>query len=137
VTGAGNITALTSRPAGGQFQNNNFNVVTIQQGAYLDAYGNPILQPNTQYKARAWIQITGGPISGGWVEVILWSTGTGLIANGFFPVTTQATFTGWVEVTFSAKTPLTIPANLQLQVSLYNGGGAGQIWIDELSIILS
>jgi len=135
VTGAGNITALTSRPAGGQFQNNNFNVVTIQQGAYLDAYGNPILQPNTQYKARAWIQITGGPISGGWVEVILWSTGTGLIANGFFPVTTQATFTGWVEVTFSAKTPLTIPANLQLQVSLYNGGGAGQIWIDELSII--
>ena len=135
VTGAGNITALASRPAGGQFQNNNANIVTIQQGAYLDAYGTPILIGNTQYKARAWIQIANGPITGGWVEAILWSTGTGVIASAVFAVTTQATLSGWVEATFSAKTPISIPANLQLQVSLYNGGGAGNIWIDEISII--
>jgi hypothetical protein len=136
VTGTGGITSLSSLPAGGQVSNGTTpTVVTIQQGAYQDAYGNPIIQPNTQYKARAWIEIANGPITGGWVEVILWSTGIGIVANGFFPVTTQTNFTGFVEVQFSAITPLAIPENLQLQLSIYNGGGSAQIWVDELSII--
>ncbi len=134
VTGNGAIAALSSRPPGGQLTNAN-TILTIQQGAYQDAYGNPIFQGNTQYKVRAWIEIANGPISGGYVEVILWSTGIGVVANAFFPVTTQASFTGWLEVQFSAKTPLSIPENMQLQVSIYNGGVSGNIYLDELSII--
>jgi hypothetical protein len=94
----------------------------IHQGAYLDGYGAPILQPNTQYRLRAWVKGLG-------------STATVTIQAFATPFTAIATLTGvsatgsFVEAAFSLKTPATIIPDTVLVLT-----GVGGV-VDELSII--
>ncbi len=98
---------------------------SIEQSAYLDAYGAPILTGNTQYKLRAWIKGVGATatltITGGSPVSSITATITGDNANG-----------SWQEADFSGKTPVQIPADMVLSLT---GTGGGTI--DEISIIFS
>lgn len=90
---------------------------TISQTAYQDRFGIAIIQPNTQYTFRLWVN--GNAIA------TLSSVSTGFTAT--------ATVSGdgeWGQAQFSAKTPVTIPADLILTLSQN-----GQTTFDEIEII--
>jgi hypothetical protein len=138
VLGTCNISALASRPPGGQLKYIlDGTVMCIQQSAYRDAYGAPIIQPNTQYKARALITVANGPIGTGLSQIVgagLYSASTSYNSTASFNVLTQNSFNGYIEAVFSLATPLTIPPDLQLQLIVYTLNGPSVI-VDELEII--
>jgi len=96
---------------------------SIYQSAYLDAYGAPLLLPNTKYRLRGWVK--------GAAE-----TATVTISSASTAFTSTATLTpgtaggAWLEANFSATMPAAIPSDMILSLS----GSTGAI-IDELSII--
>ena len=99
---------------------------TIQQSAYQDANGAPILQANTQYTFRCFI--TAVPNSST-VTVTLSSASTGFSATA----TISSTFSGhFTQADFSATTPAAIPSDMLLTISVT---GTGVVTIDEMSII--
>ncbi len=109
VTGSGTLTSgdygLAWTPTGS---------ATISQSAYQDSVGAPILQGNTQYTLRAWVN----------------GTATATISSASAGFNTTATLTAseaQVQANFSAKTPLVIPSDLVISY-----GGAA---IDEIQII--
>jgi hypothetical protein len=77
---------------------------TISQSAYQDRFGIAIIQPNTQYTLRQWVNGT---------SIVTISS----VSTGF---TTSATVSGvgaFAEAKFSVKTPVTIPADLIITIS--------------------
>lgn len=107
------------------------NTGAIQQPMYEDAYGVPIAQPNTQYIFRAWAQPSGGVLPQPSVLATISSASTGFAATALL-ILTNGNEPGFLESYFSAKTPLDIPSDLTLTISV---GGGVQIQIGELSII--
>jgi hypothetical protein len=96
---------------------------TIQQSAYQDAIGAPILQPNTQYTFRCFINAAGGN-----VVATISSASTGFSATATIVATV---FVGkFTQNDFSLPTPASIPADMVLTISAASGAT-----IDEISII--
>jgi len=90
---------------------------TISQTAYQDRFGVAIIQPNTQYTFRLWVN--------GSAIATLSSASTG------FSTTAAVSGNGaWGQANFSAKTPITIPADLTLTLSQN-----GLTTFDEVEII--
>jgi len=91
---------------------------TISQSAYQDRFGIAIIQPNTQYTYRAWVQ--------GVSIATLSSASTGFTSSAQI-----ASISGeFVENTFSIKTPVVIPSDLLLTISQ-----TGTTTVDEMEII--
>jgi hypothetical protein len=89
----------------------------ISQSAYQDRFGIAIIQPNTQYTFRLWVN--------GNAKATLSSASTG------FSAIAQVLGTGqFEEVKFSAKTPVVIPADLILTLT-----PIGTTTFDEVEII--
>ena len=101
----------------------------IEQGAYEDAYGDPIAEPNTLYKVR----IQAGSITGTAANLSLVfklsSVATGFSATATILGTSfsawQIANFGYFEATFTARTPINIPTDLLL--SFYGRALAGTI----------
>lgn len=101
----------------------------IQQGAFQDYYGVVILEPDTLYSFRFWGRgnatvgsITAQLYGGGAVLATAVVDAAGVAAAGFY------------EAVFSANTPLVIPADTVLQVSISNLPAGQTFLLDELSI---
>lgn len=95
----------------------------IYQSFYRDCYSAPIGTANTRYKARAWVKNSGGVATVTISSVTASFTATATLSG--------ATATGaWVEASFSARMPTSIPADMVIKLS-----GTGGVLIDELSII--
>lgn len=90
---------------------------TISQTAYQDRFGIAIATPNTQYTFRLWVN--------GTATATLNSASTG------FSATASVSGAGnFGEAKFSAKTPVTIPADLTFTLS-----ATGQTTFDEVEIV--
>lgn len=113
-SGAGGALALGVGPGGGASWQQT-GVGSLFQGAYQDAYGAPILTPNTLYRVRAWIKNVGPTFS----------FTISSVSSGF---STTATMIGnsstgsFVEGVFSAATPASIPSDMILTMSTTGGG---------------
>lgn len=105
----------------------------ITQSAYEDAYGDPIIFPNTLYDFRVWIKPTTS-------DALLTVNASLTSASTSFSATASmsgAVSTGgqYVQGVFSQKTPLNIPSDLILTVWLSTTGASQVVEIDELNII--
>lgn len=116
----------------------------IYQGAYEDAYGDPILSGNTLYTFRLFITVAASAVPSG-INVVaeLYSPTAGSLCAAVIPVSglyaalygATAVQQGFIEGVFSAETPLTIPSDTILQVSVTFAGSAPSVILDEMSII--
>lgn len=99
----------------------------ISQSAYEDAYGTPILQPNTNYTFRCWI--SGNAAGNVYGEFV--SASTSYISQAFI----GATFTSagaFYQANFATITPATIPADMVFRIIVT---GTVTLTIDEMSVI--
>jgi len=108
----------------------------ISQSAYLDAYGNPILQPNTLYKVRAWFKPDGIGLGFPGAVVSLFTSLGGFSTIATFPNSAMNVNGSYLEATFAAKTPAAIPVNLQIGMAgSVLVGAPANIVADEVSVI--
>lgn len=107
----------------------------ISQTAYLDTFGDAILQPNTQYAMRCWARVDAAGLAGNFV-VTLSSVALGLTLTATVPLNSLSTSGGFIPLTnFNAVTPATIPSDFLLTI-FENGMNAGaKLTIGELEII--
>jgi hypothetical protein len=88
----------------------------ISQPAFEDAYGNPILLPNTQYDFRVKIGWETG--TNGQLVMQIYSPTVGLLSQTVITVPNVSTGSPfqyrWFESTFSALTPETIPPDTEI-----------------------
>ena len=105
--------------------------IVLEQPAYVDAYGDPIIEPNTQYGARAWL----GNIGSGFdsLTFTLSSASTGYSSTAVLNVNPIAGTLAYLEANFSAKTPSLIPSDLMLSITV-QVVGSGILQVDELGI---
>ena len=101
----------------------------IYQSAYLDAYGDPIVDGNITYALRALINGTGLDV-GASLVFSLFSPSTGFNSTVVIPAQTG---TSWVQINFSHPTPEQIPADLRFSISP-SGMSTGTFTVDEISI---
>jgi hypothetical protein len=114
ITGSDGV--LTAGDYGAAWQ---ATTATISQSAYQNQNGTAILDANTQFTYRAWVNGT--------------SIATLSSASSGFTATAQITGTGnFAEARFSAKTPAVIPSDLIITISQ-----SGLTTHDELEIIYS
>lgn len=110
-------------------------VTTVgEQSAYLDAYGNPIVQPNTLYGMRFYLK-TNNFFSAGFFEFFLSSASTSLFLTAVQSTSAATVAGGFFDVTFSGKTPLTIPSDMLFGWRISGGSGTTQFTVDEMSLI--
>jgi hypothetical protein len=100
---------------------------SLSQSAYLDAYGNPIVDGNITYAARFLVQGLG---ANGILAVTLSSASTGFTSTANLAVPNGLAY---VQANFSAVTPKQIPADMTITIAV-EGLTAGTIAIDEASI---
>jgi hypothetical protein len=125
------VVSLSSRPAGGQLQfiaTHGGGETTISQSAYQDCYGDPIFSPNLIYKLRLWAATNGV----GGLGYIYWSLTSASTGYNQFSYAFAPAPPGYIEITLSAETPDTIPADMLLSVWVSNPIGSPTITIDEL-----
>jgi hypothetical protein len=77
----------------------------ISQPAWQDAYGDPILQPNTEYLLRLWGQNPNSTMDG-FVRVDLTSASIGLLAFAVIPVTAFSTVGNFATTSFGKLFPI-------------------------------
>lgn len=88
----------------------------IFQGAYQDAYGAPILAPNTQYRFRAWMKPSIAAADA-YVLLEISSISTGFTSIAEIHGYSMNTAGSWVEAVFTAKTPNVIPSDMMLTLN--------------------
>ncbi len=103
----------------------------IQQAAYQDFFGGPILQPLTTYffRLKAAVPLGGAAT----VTANLYSPSLGVTFATVSVAVTSASL-GWVIGTFDAAMPATIPTDLKLQVGC-PGGATAEVMIDDMELI--
>lgn len=112
----------------------------LYQSAFEDAYGAPILQPNTNYSVRVWIQTT-APLSTYNVQFWLNSPSTSFTAKASIPGASLTTYGNYWTVPFTPpvgstySTPSPIPNDFQLEVFVQGSAGGATVMIDEISIL--
>lgn len=106
----------------------------IYQGAYRDAYGVPILLPNTLYKYRVYIQPSA--IAADVLFTIQISSAlTGFITEGSVAGTSMNANGSWVESNIGAAMPASIPPDLIMTILATSSGSSITLTISDLSII--
>lgn len=121
VTGAGGSLIAGGAWADGNAYQFTIGTPSISQSAYQNSYGVPILQPNTPYSFRVWLQGAGGTLT-----ATISSVSTGFSSSATFNSAPAASFQ---QVAFSVATPLTIPNDMTLTIT-----GTGVVF-DEMSVI--
>lgn len=108
----------------------------IQQPAYADVNGSPILQPNTMYGFRLYVSVFSLPASVT-ITATLHSPSQGTLATAILPVVFQTLANGlasaWVQGNFNAETPDTIPSDTVLRVSA-SSVVANFVTLDEMNV---
>jgi hypothetical protein len=89
----------------------------LTQGAFEDAYGDPIIIGNQTYSARLFVQSSGAAR----VEVVLSSASSGFFSNAFLNVVAGFAF---YSAAFTVALPESIPTDLMLSVQAVNTGGS-------------
>jgi hypothetical protein len=106
----------------------------LSQTAYEDYSGAPILQPDTQYRLRVWLKP-----SAIHADVVFWaifaSVSTSFSINAQILGSAMSTAGSWVEATFSAKTPVTIPSDMTLQIYATSTASTVTLLVDEINFI--
>lgn len=128
VSGAG-LSVVTVADFGDGVQFAAASTANMTQSAYLDYYGDQILEPNTQYTFKCWASKSGG--SPNVVAEIYDSVGLSVLATVTIPITS-----GFISGKFSAKTPAVMPSGVQLRVYVTNNA-AVTVTLDELSCIFT
>jgi hypothetical protein len=114
--GGGSATSLVAGRTGTSTQAVQFSAVypfndSIFQSGYLDAYGAPILLPNTQY---SWRMLASVGVNYQ-IVVSISSASTSFSTSITFPA---GIATGdWEELTFPSKTPATIPFDMLITIN--------------------
>ena len=140
--GAGSGGALTAgRFNGGAWlitMQSNVPQGSLQQTIYQDYNGDPIANPNTQYRLRVWLQpdhVGAGSVMR--FDVTMSSSTTGFSSTASIVGAANFTIPGkFVEAEFSAKTPDVIPSDLTLSISATSLSPV-TLLVDEISIIYS
>ena len=96
---------------------------TISQSAYRDQFGIQIVQPNTQYTFRLWLQGNGA------AQADLFSPSMGVLASAIVGATVNG---GWGEAKFTGLTGIAIPSDTRLRVYAIGLAAGQQLVIDEL-----
>ena len=96
---------------------------TISQSAYRDQFGIQIVQPNTQYTFRLWLQGNGA------AQADLFSPSVGVLASAIVGATVNG---GWGEAKFTGLTGIAIPSDTRLRVYAIGLAAGQQLVIDEL-----
>jgi hypothetical protein len=106
----------------------------LQQTAYVDGYGAPILLPSTLYSVRVWANCDPG-ISTPSVNISMVSVSTGFGQDLVIPITSTpngAYYTG----TFLSPTPSPIPQDMLIHVAAAGiSSSAGTVTIDDVELI--
>jgi len=105
----------------------------ISQSACEDGYGAPILQPNTTYKVRVWLQPS-TLIAGITFNAELSSESTSFVATATIQNSQMNLAGSYVEAVFFPPTPLTIPNDLIFSLAAAARTAATLTW-DEVSVI--
>lgn len=110
----------------------------LSQSAYLDSFGDAIIQPSTQYAARFWAKPSAAGLAGS-VTIKLSSASTGFSSTVAIAINTlNSTTGGFAPLTnFSLATPAAIPADLLLSVFETNLNNAATITLGELQVIFA
>ena len=107
----------------------------IQQTAFQDIGGAPVLIPNTSYIFRMQSIATGGVTVGNLVADI-YSPTQGTLSSATIPVSSLPTATStWTQLAFNALTPPTIPADTVFRLYLQDTIPGGTVIVDELEVI--
>ncbi len=109
----------------------------INQSAYADADGVPIIQPNQTYFTRFWAKTnTTGYVFAAQVQIIISSVSTGFSSEAVINVNQLTTAGSWIQLDFSNAMPATIPSDLLLIVQMVGTTSTSVIvTLDELEII--
>jgi len=109
----------------------------IQQSAYLDPYGDPILDPLTTYKVRFKVASVTGIAAN--ISIIFFLTDGTFTTTATVPgsniTTWQATNGGYFEATFLAATPITIQPTLEFGLYAIASAGTVTVALKEISVI--
>lgn len=107
----------------------------LQQSAYLDVYGDPILTGNTQYTLRGYFSITNHNVITSFT-VTFSSASTGFTSSAVIPTSSMTTAGGYLQADFSAETPLEIPSDMMLTIGAPpGGGGSSGMTVSQLNFI--
>lgn len=107
----------------------------LSQSAYLDYLGDPIVEPNTNYSLRVWLQpqIATPLLS---LVATLSSASTGFTSTATITGAEMNANGGWVEVDFDTETPSAIPPDMTFGFYATNNTAAAlTLVVDEMSII--
>jgi hypothetical protein len=111
----------------------------IQQGAYQDAYGNPICDPNTQYKIRFKIVSVTGIKANISLSFFLSSALTSFNSVATFSGASisawQAANGGYFEAVFDTRLGTAVPSDLQFGFYATSSAGTVTIAVTDLSLI--
>lgn len=110
--------------------------VEIEQGAYLDAYGNPIATPNATYRLRVWLK-SSVSVAGAYLLAVFSSSSTSFSSSAQILSSAMNSGGGYVESPFNNPMPTTIPPDLVFALIWDNTTGAGPdtCEIDEVSVL--
>lgn len=99
---------------------------TLSQPAYLDAYGDPILDGNITYQTR-WLVLASGTNGSGLLTFAISSASTGFTSS--VAVSVPLTL-GYIAPVFPLPTPEAIPPDMIISITV-SGLTSGAIFIDE------
>ena len=105
-------------------------IQTLSQSAYEDGFGAPILEGNTTYTLRAYVDL-GGSMTAQNLYASLTSASTGFSATVSIPIANG--FSGFVSAAFSLPTPVAVPNDLMLNVGT-NNQGSSVLYFNEISV---
>jgi hypothetical protein len=103
----------------------------IYQPAYLDAYGDPILLPNTKYRVRFRLSYQ-GLAANTTLNFLISSSSTGFASIAQIALVGTSGAPVWIELPFNAAMPLNIPSDLLYGIVI-NNFPQGTVTVDEIS----
>lgn len=106
----------------------------LSQDAYEDSTGAPIIEANTLYSIRVYLQPTVAAADLTFT-VALTSAGTGFSATATISGSLMSTSGSWLQANFSQAIPGTIPSDFTLSVYAASSATPLTLLVDELSLI--
>lgn len=106
----------------------------LTQSAFEDAYGAPILTGGTRYKFRAWLKPSVATANLTFT-VKLMSVSAPFLATATVSGSLMSTSGSFLEATFSADTPQSIPADMVLTVTASSVTTSPTLLVDEMALI--
>lgn len=108
----------------------------LQQSAYEDYSGSPILTGNTQYKVRAYLKpsVAAADLT---FTVSFLSASTSFSSSASVSGAQMSANGSFVEASFSLVTPVAIPSDMLLDIQAATSASTVTLLVDDLSLIFS